>query len=304
MARGIEGRDIFGTDDDRTAFLSLMSSNLLRVGYKCYAWALMTNHYHLVLRASDRHLAELMRPLNADYARTYGERHGRRGYLFQDRYKSVVTQDQRYVEELIRYVHLNPLRAGICRDIGALDRYPWTGHSALMGSVTRDFQDTAAVLRRFGQSTEEGRAAYRRFVGDGDGTDATVDAVRVVNRGTQSATKPATWVIGDRDFVKHAIETDRCRRITVKKWAATGQTLDDLRGAVAQSYGLDREALLHRSRLSEVADARKVLAYVGHRELGFTVAEIGRYLSISGPAVSQMLRDGGRLAKDRRILFL
>ena len=86
--------------------------------------------------------------------------------------------------------------------------------------------------------------------------------------------------------------------------AANGQTLDDLRGAVAQSYGLDREALLHRSRLSEVADARKVLAYVGHRELGFTVAEIGRYLSISGPAVSQMLRDGGRLAKDRRILFL
>jgi REP element-mobilizing transposase RayT len=68
---------IFGTDEDRTAFLSLMSSNLQHVGYKCYAWALMTNHYHLVLRASDRPLADLMRPLNAEYARTYGKRHGR-----------------------------------------------------------------------------------------------------------------------------------------------------------------------------------------------------------------------------------
>lgn len=133
MARGIEGQDIFATDGDRLRFLSFLAKGLKRTGFACYAWALMKNHYHLVLRSSEQHLSNLMRPLNSAYAQSFSRAHKRRGYLFQDRFKSIVTQDQGYVEELIRYVHANPLRAGICKSPKELERYPWTGHAVLMG---------------------------------------------------------------------------------------------------------------------------------------------------------------------------
>lgn len=129
LARGIEGLDIFTSDNDREKFLQILSTGLKRTGYACYAWALMKNHYHLVLRSGRIHLSELIRGLNAANAYYFSRTHNRRGYLFQDRYKSMVTQDQGYVEELLRYVHANTLRAGVCKSLKELASYPWTGRA-------------------------------------------------------------------------------------------------------------------------------------------------------------------------------
>jgi REP element-mobilizing transposase RayT len=149
-------------DGDRDVFCGLLRTYLKQFGYQCLAWSLLSNHYHLVLRASDRALGELMKPLNSRYARWYGKKYGRRGYLFQDRYKSIVTSDQKYVEELVRYVHLNPIRAGICPAMDSLDGYRWCGHSALMGKQRCGFQDTAQVLRRFGKDAASVKAAIEK----------------------------------------------------------------------------------------------------------------------------------------------
>jgi len=112
MARGIDGRIIFKDDDDRSCFLSLLSESMVKTGYRCYGWVLMNNHYHLVVRCNDNSLDELMRTMNSRYAKYFNRKYTRRGYLFQDRFKSIITQDQHYLEELIRYVHLNPIRDG------------------------------------------------------------------------------------------------------------------------------------------------------------------------------------------------
>ena len=135
MARGIEGRPIFKSDEDRLKFLSLLAHGIAKSGFKCYAWVLMENHYHLLLRANEMPLSSFMRPLNSRYAHWFRKKSQSRGYLFQDRFKSIATQDQGYIEQLVRYIHLNPLRAGICRTIAELDRYPWSGHSALVGKL-------------------------------------------------------------------------------------------------------------------------------------------------------------------------
>ena len=129
MARGIDSCNIFIDDEDRTFFLALLESGLRKTGYRLYAWALMPNHYHLVVRTSDVPLEELMRGLNASFARYYAKKYCRNGYLFQDRYKSLVAQDQGYAEELVRYVHLNPVRAGVCKTLARLSSYPWSGHA-------------------------------------------------------------------------------------------------------------------------------------------------------------------------------
>jgi len=146
MARGIERRKIFWDDKDRTSFLERLALILEETQTQCYAWALIPNHFHILLRtgpsasadasgcrAGPTPLSKVMRRLMTGYAVTFNIRHRRSGHLFQNRYKSVVCEEDPYLLELIRYIHLNPLRAKLVQDLKELDKYPWTGHSAILG---------------------------------------------------------------------------------------------------------------------------------------------------------------------------
>jgi len=133
MARGIERRKLFRDDKDRNSFLDRLAVILEETQTQCYAWALIPNHFHLLLRTGPTPLSKVMRRLMTGYAVTFNKRHKRSGHLFQNRYKSVVCEEDAYLLELIRYIHLNPLRAGLVKDLKELDKYPWTGHSAILG---------------------------------------------------------------------------------------------------------------------------------------------------------------------------
>ncbi len=133
MARGIERRDIFKDDKDRELFLGRLAIVLDETQTQCYAWALIPNHFHLLLRTGPTPLSKVMCRLMTGYAVTFNRRHKRSGHLFQNRYKSVVCEEDSYLLELIRYLNLNPLRAGLVKDLKELDKYPWTGHSAILG---------------------------------------------------------------------------------------------------------------------------------------------------------------------------
>ena len=133
MARGIERRKIFLDDKDRESFLERFAIILEETQTQCYAWALIPNHFHLLLRTGPTPLSKVMRRLMTGYAVTFNKRHKRAGHLFQNRYKSVVCEEDAYLLELIRYIHLNPLRAGLVKDLKELNKYPWSGHSAILG---------------------------------------------------------------------------------------------------------------------------------------------------------------------------
>jgi len=133
MARGIEGREIFQDDKDRESFLDRLAAILGETHTQCYAWSLIPNHFHLLLRTGPTPLSKVMRRLMTGYAVTFNRRHKRSGHLFQNRYKSIVCEEDPYLLELIRYIHLNPLRASLVKDLKELDKYPWSGHSAILG---------------------------------------------------------------------------------------------------------------------------------------------------------------------------
>ena len=133
MARGIERRKIFWDDKDRSSFLERLALILEETQTQCYAWALIPNHFHILLRTGTAPLSAVMRRLMTGYAVTFNIRHRRSGHLFQSRYKSVVCEEETYLLELTRYIHLNPLRARLVEDLKSLDKYPWTGHSVLIG---------------------------------------------------------------------------------------------------------------------------------------------------------------------------
>jgi len=186
MARGIERRKIFWDDKDRSSFLERLAVILEETQTQCYAWTLIPNHFHLLLRTGPTPLSKVMRRLMTGYAVTFNLRHRRAGHLFQNRYKSVVCEEDPYLLELIRYIHLNPLRAKLVEDLNALDKYPWTGHSVLLGKRKNPLipdvslitagknngkylaeKTVEDVLLYFGETFKVGRQRYRQFVKKG-----------------------------------------------------------------------------------------------------------------------------------------
>jgi putative transposase len=133
MARGIERTKIFRDDKDRKSFLERVALILEETQTQCYAWCLIPNHFHLLVRTGPTPISKVMRRLMTGYAVTFNKRHKRSGHLFQNRYKSIVCEEDPYLLELIRYIHLNPLRAGLVKNLKELDKYPWTGHRAMLG---------------------------------------------------------------------------------------------------------------------------------------------------------------------------
>ena len=166
MVRGLDRQVIFRDDTDRAEFVRRLATIAEAADLRVFAWALLPNHAHLLLRTGSRPLATVMRALLAGYAGAFNRRHRRRGHLFQNRYKSILVEEELYLLELIRYTHLNPLRAGVVQDLPALDRYPWSGHSALVGRTARPWQATGEVL---GQVARADPFAWTAFFLVGDG---------------------------------------------------------------------------------------------------------------------------------------
>ena len=131
IIRGIERKKIIKDDSDRDDFLERIGAILPECKTGCYAWALIPNHAHLLLRTGIVPIATIMRRLLTGYALKYNHRHRRHGQLFQNRYKSILCSEDAYLKELVRYIHLNPLRAGLVKDLEELTQYPYAGHSTL-----------------------------------------------------------------------------------------------------------------------------------------------------------------------------
>jgi putative transposase len=145
MIRGIERRKIFNDDTNRENLIARLSVVLPETKTQCHGWSLLPNHAHILFRSGTRGIASLMKRLLAGYAVSYNRRHRRHGPLFQNRYKSVVCQEDAYLLELVRYIHLNPLRTRLVTDMNELDHYSYCGHSALMGKKKRQWQDIEYV---------------------------------------------------------------------------------------------------------------------------------------------------------------
>jgi len=300
MSRGIDGMDIFRSDQDRQQFLLLLWKYLDETRMKCYAWSLMPNHYHLVIRNSELPLVKLMKPLNSCYAGYYNSIYKRRGYLFQDRFKSIATQEQRYIEEMVRYVHLNPVRAGICKNIDELDHYAWCGHSAIMGYAQYKFQDTKSVLDRFGKNLQQSRIGYRNYLVEALKENSDRDPDSFFRKNTQGGIckeNPSRWVIGDTEFVKNALKSDIARRIRIRRYAVEKHDIEKVSVVISKELRIKPIELIQPRKKDASAKGRKILAYVCHRKLEIPVIEIAGFLKVGGTAVSMMLKEGERLYK-------
>jgi putative transposase len=301
ILRGIEKKDIVDDKYDRANMVSRLGELAEETKTTIYAWALMSNHMHILLKSGLHGLSQFMRRLLTGYAITYNIRHRRHGHLFQNRYKSIVCEEDTYFQELVRYIHLNPLRAKLVKNMSALDRYPWCGHSAVMGRKKREWQDVNYVLSWFGKTTAKARKTYRQYIQDGIKEGSRPDLVggglirtlggwsQVISlRKSKYKALCDERILGQDEFVECIIgEADKRLKgqlsINVQKLNANKRIIE-----VCKKEGFSIKELEGGSRRGRLPEIRAHLAKELVNNYGLTLAETARKLGVSTSAISKI----------------
>ena len=161
-SRGNDRGDIFLDGVDRRYYLDLLCGAISAFRLKIYAYVLMSNHIHLFLKTLLPNISEAMYRLSLDYSLYFNKRHGKTGHLFESRFKSKLVQEDRYFMALLRYLHMNPVKAGI---VSSPEKYEWSSHRAYLADTDRVITDPKEALLFFSDNLENARAAYLDFLG-------------------------------------------------------------------------------------------------------------------------------------------
>lgn len=298
IVRGIEPRDIFLDDNDKLLFLERLSKLLITTGTDCLAWALLPNHIHLLLRPRSTKLSIFMRRLLTGYAVVFNLRHHRSGHLFQNRYKSIVCEEDSYLLELVRYIHLNPLRSGLAESIDALDSYKWGGHAVIMGKESLIGQNIDDVLLMFSTHKKNALKKYRDFVADGIPLGKRDELVggglrrHLKFTGSQGSESFDERILGSGDFVQRLLQETR-----FSGPATVSVSLEDIFQHVVTFFSIEPSALLQGSKQKQIADARGVLCFIAVRKMGINGALIAKMLNITRSGVVVAARRGEQIIK-------
>lgn len=317
ICRGIERRDIFIDNSDKDSFVARLGQVLLASKTPCYAWALIDNHFHLLLKTGNVPIATLMRRLLTGYVVSFNLRHDRAGTLFQNRYKSILCQQDPYLLELVRYIHLNPLRAGLVSSMNELEHYPYCGHCVVLGERKKDWQDTRFVLSLFGKEIANARNTYRKFVSKGVKAGKRSDLTGgglIRSAGGWTALKGHRQqkihlkgderILGDSDFVKSVLDEQNERLERQYNLEAHGYDFDKLLERVAEVFGLDPDKVLIPSKQRHRVKARNILCHWAVNELKINGASVARRLSTSKSTVSRAVAKGEKIAAEMKLTLL
>jgi len=312
MIRGIERRNIFKNNKDRKDLLDRLSNLLPETETACYAWALMPNHAHFLFRTGKVPLATVMRRLLTGYVVSFNRRHKRHGHLFQNRYKSIVCQEDVYLRELVRYIHLNPYRGGVVSTLSELNEYEYSGHSVLMGRKKRSWQDTEYVLGSFGKTIGRARKVYSSYVEagleqgrrdelTGGGLIRSLGGWSEVSRQRLTGRdhiKSDERILGESDFVAHVLsEAEEAfeRKYELK---SLGYDLERIAARVAEIYEMEMGDIYLEGKQRKRVKARSLFCYWAVRELGFSLTELAQRLNISVPGVGYSVERGEEIVRE------
>jgi len=175
-SRGDRREDIYNNDGDREKWLEILGNTCQRFNWRCHAYCLMDNHYHIVIETADANLSKGMRQLNGVYTQYFNRQHGRVGHVFQGRYKGILIEQDQYLLELARYVVLNPVRAQMVK---SCESWRWSSYLATVGkSTSRPWLATDWVLAQFSKQRNVAIAGYINFVREGVGLPSVWDHLK------------------------------------------------------------------------------------------------------------------------------
>jgi REP element-mobilizing transposase RayT len=298
-ARGIERRSLFVDDYDRRSFVRSMERIFLECGTRCLAWALMTNHVHLLVESGAVPISTVMQRLLTRHAVRFNRRHDRVGHLFQNRFHSVRIESERHLLTCVRYIHLNPVAAGIVPGVESLAAYPWTGHAALMGRRENAFQDVENVLSLADPRPSHARETMREFVRQGiDGVDGPRDVDPPMTFSGRARFEARTFGLRALrarwryvDAVRRRLDSRDAARSALRR---DGWSVDRVLDFVCRRVGAKRRDVEAGRRTPEACRARAVVAFVACERLGETQSAAARRLGVTQQSMRGCMERGRR----------
>lgn len=266
--RGNERKDIFKSRKDREQFLSYLESAMHRYGAVIHAYCLMGNHYHLLLETPHGNLSQIMKHINSSYTMYHNVKWKRVGHLVQGRYKAILVEADTYLCELSRYMHLNPVRAGV---VAAPEGYPWMSYHCYTGDeAAPTWLTTSFILGCFGADEAEAQKRYRLFVHD------------LVSQGCSSPLEGtvAATILGSPDFIAevqalHLSDRSEERDVPALRKLSGKPSLNEISQAV-------RDAFSGNERLAKNAGI-----FLCHRYSGKRLREIGELFGLTESGITR-----------------
>ncbi len=271
ITRGNNRRKIFRSHDDYLRFTDILGRQKSNLPFYLYAYCLMPNHLHLLIEMQDDALSRIMQRVLTSYSQYHNRKYKKIGHLFQARYKSILCQTDRYLGELVRYIHLNPVRARIVK---RPEDYEYSGHRAYLGLDKTGLVDTEPVLRHFGAGKKQAVETYIRFV-ESSLTEQSQDDYYRAAEGR---------LLGSEEFLKkirHRIGDHRAVRGVPEH-----TTIDDLLSAAETSSGFSLQELCSKSKNRRTVAVKEALIMLG-RENGITNRVLADALGLGASAVTK-----------------
>lgn len=273
MLRGNGGQDIFFSDADRSRFYLLLQEGRDRYRHRIHAFCLMTNHVHLIIQVGENPLSKVMQNLSFRYTRYVNTYQDRSGHLFQGRYKALLIDGDSYLAELVRYIHCNPVRAGI---LAHPDSYLWSSHKAYLGESAVEWLTTDFVLSQFGKHKNRTQKLYRQFIDEGIEEEYREE----FHTGTSEGSILGDDVFGEKVYAQ--VERNWPNKLA----------LDQFTQGVCTVYEIGQVNLCAPGKKQPAAEARAILSYFVQETAHLPLTELANFFERD---VSALSRAAGRV---------
>lgn len=275
MMRGNCGNDIFFSSADRARFLFILQEGVERYGHRVHAFCLMNNHVHLLIQVDTISLSRIIHNLSFRYTKYINHQKKEVGHLFQGRYKAILVDADSYLLELARYIHLNPVRAGVCE---TAEDFEWSSYHAYIGRTTVPWLYTQEILSHFSSDKYHAKQRLAEFVSQGMSEPRRLEFHQGSHLGQ---------ILGDDSFTARALLASESGLLKPIK-------IDDMIEVVCKEYGIDVSLLYEKGNNHSLSEVRAMMALIIQDIDGVTLSSLAEALSRD---LSALCQAAGRLRK-------
>jgi len=286
ITRGNQRQKIFGDEKDYSKYLEILTRYKSQYKYRLYAYVLMNNHVHLLIETKDIPLSKIQQGINQSYTIYFNKKYNTVGHLFQGRYKAILCDKEAYLLSLIKYIHLNPVSAGIVKEP---DEYRWSSHINYIGREKGGIIDIDQVLRMFSENKTKARRLYRAYINDGIKVKKE-DIYRTADQ----------RILGDESFVEQVSE--KAEGDIEPKKRKHEHSLEEITRAIGSAFGITLKRMREKGKDRGVSLCRKLLSLTA-KSYEYKGREIAIYLRKDPSIITRYLKDAGKLRREMERVF-
>jgi REP-associated tyrosine transposase len=287
ITRGNHRQRIFRDKEDFGKYLELLSRYKELYKYRLYAYVLMNNHVHLLMETGQVPLSRVLQGINQSYTSHFNRKYNTVGHLFQGRYKAILCDRDSYLLSLVKYIHLNPVRA---RLVKTPEEYQWSSHRTYVKPSGKSIVDEDQVLRLFSENKGTARRLYGAYVGDGIAVKKEDIYTTIDKR-----------ILGDEKFADKVM--GRCEAEIEPGRREREYSLATIAGAVGEMYGVTIIQMRQKGKDANIAQGRKLFSIVAH-EYGYKGREIAEYVRKDPALITRHIKDEGMKREAAKVITL